>query len=84
MIIMLLNCTFKNDSHESFMLFLNFPIQILLITGLKNIYKAPRPYWKNDDIDPKVCNVDFGNPSGHSISSSFYCVYIYFAYIHNL
>ena len=62
-------------------IFLFFPINISFfvlliiiyssyITGLfKMIYKEKRPYWYSDILDI-VCNKGYGNPSGHSLSST--------------
>ena len=64
-------------------IFLFFPLsssfltlQILIysiyITNLfKIIYRNGRPYWESDILD-LVCNSGYGNPSGHSVTSTAY------------
>ncbi len=36
---------------------------------MKIIYGDPRPFWEDSRIEPS-CNGGFGNPSGHSFSST--------------
>ena len=64
-------------------IFLFFPLsssfltlQVLIysiyITNLfKIIYRNGRPYWESDILD-LVCNSGYGNPSGHSVTSTAY------------
>ena len=66
-----------------FVIFLFFPINAsfltlqsliysIYITNLfKIIYRNGRPYWKSDLLDV-VCNSGYGNPSGHSLTSTTY------------
>lgn len=73
-------------------IFLFFPLNISFfvlliiiyssyITGLfKMIYKEKRPYWYSDVLDI-VCNKEYGNPSGHSLSST--CLYLSLIHIIN-
>lgn len=56
---------------------LNFPFTLLSViihatywdNLLKMLYGEARPYWVFRDLSPS-CNCGFGNPSGHSMSSS--------------
>lgn len=66
-----------------FVIFLFFPISSsfltlqsliysIYITNLfKIIYRNGRPYWKSELLDV-VCNSGYGNPSGHSMTSTAY------------
>ena len=66
-----------------FVIFLFFPINSsfltlqsliysIYITNLfKIIYRNRRPYWESDILDV-VCNSGYGNPSGHSLTSTAY------------
>jgi len=66
-----------------FVIFLFFPINSsfltlqsliysIYITNLfKIIYRNGRPYWKSELLDV-VCNSGYGNPSGHSVTSTAY------------
>ena len=38
---------------------------------MKIWYGSIRPFWKNKDLFQEVCDGGFGNPSGHSISSTY-------------
>jgi membrane-associated phospholipid phosphatase len=38
------------------------------ITG-KSLMSHPRPSWASDEIQAWACDPDFGNPSGHSLTS---------------
>ena len=56
---------------------------IFFITFLKIIYKSPRPYWSDKDIDVMAdrCEFDYGSPSAHIFNIGFflnYVVYMYF------
>ena len=47
-------------------------IYSIYITNLfKIIYRNSRPYWESDILDV-VCNSGYGNPSGHSVTSTAY------------
>lgn len=47
-------------------------IYSIYITNLfKIIYRNDRPYWESDILDI-VCNSGYGNPSGHSVTSTAY------------
>ena len=73
-------------------IFLFFPLNISFfvlliiiyssyITGLfKMIYKEKRPYWHSDVLDI-VCTNGYGNPSGHSLSST--CLYLSLSHVIN-
>ena len=52
-------------------------ISIYFTTFFKSIYKNPRPFWINNDLLTE-CNGGYGNPSGHSITST--SVYLSMAY----
>eukprot|EP00347_Sterkiella_histriomuscorum_P014189 403361826 len=47
---------------------------------LKSLYHEPRPFWVSSDIKPQKCRTDFGNPSGHSMATSFFWVSLYLHY----
>ncbi len=40
----------------------------ITITG-KSMMSHPRPSWTSDEINAWACDPDFGNPSGHSLTS---------------
>ena len=44
---------------------------IYITNTFKIIYRNARPYWKSDLLDV-VCNSGYGNPSGHSVTSTAY------------
>lgn len=44
---------------------------------LKSIYGEPRPFWLSPDIKPSKCRKDFGNPSGHAMTASFFWLTLY-------
>jgi membrane-associated phospholipid phosphatase len=47
-----------------------FALDKSLISLFKLIYHDPRPYMASSDIQAYSCSKEFGNPSGHSFSSS--------------
>ena len=46
---------------------------------MKLIYSQPRPFWINDDLFNNKCSANFGNPSGHSLTTT--CTYLSIWYI---
>ena len=44
---------------------------IYITNFLKMIYRNGRPYWESEILDV-VCNSGYGNPSGHSVTSTAY------------
>ncbi|CDW77936.1 pap2 superfamily phosphatase [Stylonychia lemnae] len=56
-----------------FIVFLNASV-------MKSFYQEPRPYWVSEEIKPQKCRTDFGNPSGHSMTTSFFWVTLYLNY----
>lgn len=44
---------------------------------LKSIYAEPRPFWVSSEIRPERCRRDFGNPSGHAMTASFFWITLY-------
>jgi len=45
-------------------------LSVFIDNLMKNVYANPRPYMENPKIIIKHCDAGFGNPSGHSFSSS--------------
>jgi hypothetical protein len=43
---------------------------ILLNCILKMIYRIPRPYFYDSDIEPTSCSFEYGNPSGHGMAAA--------------
>jgi membrane-associated phospholipid phosphatase len=41
----------------------------LMSNGLKTTFHQPRPFWTSTGITPYGCSTQFGNPSGHSLTS---------------
>ena len=50
----------------------------------KVIYHEPRPFWVSSDIKPSKCRRDFGNPSGHVMTSAFFWITLYLHYYHEV
>ena len=51
---------------------------------LKNLYSQPRPFWVSENINPQKCRKDFGNPSGHSMTASFFWLTVYLHKYHEV
>lgn len=49
---------------------------------LKILYRKPRPYFVFADIQPLVCNTNYGNPSGHAVKSAFTFAILYYVYLY--
>ncbi|CDW89672.1 pap2 superfamily phosphatase [Stylonychia lemnae] len=62
--VFMLNWTSRARSFY-YLLFLTFTIFIMNIT--KMAYHEPRPFMKDDDLEPYGCSAEYGNPSGHSL-----------------
>ena len=44
---------------------------------MKTLYHEARPFWESEDIKPSKCRKDFGNPSGHCMTTAFFWLTIY-------
>lgn len=59
---------------------------VFFIAFIKLLYQIPRPYWKFNEIQGKMCNFDFSGPSDHAFLTTFfysYCVLIFSKYSEN-
>ena len=65
---------------ESFAFFSGAIKCIYLVNLLKIIYGNERPFWIERDLIKYNCDGGYGNPSGHSLMSS----YIYLSYYYIL
>ena len=45
---------------------------LFIMTSLKLLYADPRPYMTYEDILALDCDIEYGNPSGHSFVNCFY------------
>ena len=45
-------------------------ITLYLYNLLKLIYSQPRPFWVNDALFNNKCSTNYGNPSGHSLTTT--------------
>ena len=55
--------------NSSFTIILVISYASFLTNFLKMIYQSKRPYWESSILDV-VCNSGYGNPSGHSLTST--------------
>lgn len=44
---------------------------------LKSLFEESRPFWLSDEIAPQKCRRDFGNPSGHCMTATFFWLTVY-------
>ena len=56
------------DTPKAFTVCLNVYSSIALFSLLKSIHAEPRPFHVSDII-PTKCDLEYGNPSGHSVIS---------------
>jgi membrane-associated phospholipid phosphatase len=59
-----------DDTYKSYTILMISLVSTLLTGTLKIIYTEARPYYLNPNIIPFNCEGGYGNPSGHSLSSS--------------
>lgn len=85
-----INIIFYDNSPESMFLPMAFAVELFLATSLKNFHQNPRPFWVNfykekagDGVYPSICTSQFGNPSTHALLSSYFSMYLFFAYVIN-
>ena len=59
-------------------IFFAFGFYCYLNSGiLKQVYSESRPYWVSEEIKPETCRKDYGNPSGHCMSATFFWMTLY-------
>ena len=46
-------------------------------------YHEPRPFWASADVFPFVCSAQFGNPSGHSLTTIGRALLLWLDYVEN-
>jgi len=54
----------------------------VIMSYFKLAYADPRPYMIDDQIEPITCSKGFGNPSGHSLASAMFSVFIFLDLMH--
>ena len=59
-------------------------LNVFLMCILKLIYSEPRPYMSNPMIRLSECSVEYGNPSGHSLTCAFHFLTIIWLYDKNI
>ena len=61
---------FVTQRHRSMYLIIAFSLMTTLSSLLKLYFHDPRPFWVWDDIKVTSCSTQFGNPSGHTLTST--------------
>jgi membrane-associated phospholipid phosphatase len=59
-------------------------ICFLNVGVFKHLYAQPRPFWVSENINPQKCRKDFGNPSGHCMTASFFWLTVYLHKYHEV
>ena len=68
-----------SDSLIAYKTTMCYCVGFYLITLLQMMYREPRPYWVNKNIDVKAhCPIDFAMPSKGSFNIVFFMSYICF------
>ena len=49
-----------------------------LFASLKLAYSRPRPIWVDPELKPWYCSAEFGNPSGHASTVTWFSFYFIF------
>ena len=71
------------SSRSRFMYYLSvYTMNQFYIQFFKLAYHHPRPYMIDGNIVPYTCSKGFGNPSGHSSSSSLFAIMLYLDLFH--
>jgi len=73
----------KPSRNISIALVFNIWVEEFFTAFLKTFHHSPRPFWVYNNITPDVCQVEFGNPSGHSQDASYFAMYVFFYWILN-
>ena len=57
-------------------------IGIVWVAVLKVLYKTPRPYWINHQMNVSICYLDYSGPSDHICIGSLFYIYTIFIFFH--
>lgn len=70
-LILIILITYNYANIYKTLVMVNILLVSQLLTGmLKMIYMSPRPYWEKENIIALGCEGGWGNPSGHSLTST--------------
>jgi membrane-associated phospholipid phosphatase len=79
-IYVLINLIFNPSKIDTFILVINFSVELFVMTIFKVWHHQPRPFWQYSEIRADACYTQFGNPSGHSSFASFFAMYLFYKY----
>lgn len=60
-----------------------FVVIMTVMNVTKLSYADPRPYWSSENVMAYKCSQDFGNPSGHSMTSMCVCMLLWLDYVYS-
>ena len=57
---------------ELFFIICTLVFSVYLHSLMKGLYREKRPFWENQNLFQKECQLGYGNPSGHSLTQIFF------------
>jgi hypothetical protein len=75
-----IHLVFNPNKNETVVLSVNLSIELFLMTITKVWHHQARPFWAYSDVRAGACYKQFGNPSGHSLFSAFFAMYLFNRY----
>jgi len=69
--------TIRKDIERNLVMILSLAMLIYMQAILKLLYVNPRPIFLSSEIDSANCTCDYGQPSGHALSSIGLCLLIF-------
>ena len=71
--ILLLTTDYKYRARQVYLIFL-FTITLAVMNITKMAYHEARPFWENSTLFAGDCSSEYGNPSGHSMTSAVFAI----------
>ena len=59
----------SDERHRALYYMITIGLICFITTTFKTLYHHPRPYWVKPEIEAISCSNEFGDPSGHSLTS---------------
>lgn len=79
--ILMVYYAFSPNKIKTLAFFLYFFLITYLCSIIKMIYHNPRPYWVSPNVQALECYSEYGNPSGHSMMSVIFFVFLWHKHI---
>ena len=82
-VYMILSIIYERRNPENIVILANLASEFTIMNFLKMMHAQERPFWVYSAIKPDAsCIEQFGNPSGHSLFSAFFSMYLWHRHVY--